>query len=168
FVGYFPADAPEYSCIVVINNPKEGYYYGSSVAIPVFREISDNIYATTYRLARKMEEPEKHTLPGMIIGKHEDIDFLCHSLNIPIDSASYHTPWIVTKQNGQALQFLPRIERKTRVPNLLGMTARDAVYLIEKKGMQAVVEGRGFVVSQSMKAGTQAKKGKAITIKLST
>ncbi|MFO8129952.1 MAG: penicillin-binding protein 2, partial [Bacteroidales bacterium] len=64
FVGYFPADAPEYSCIVVINNPKEGYYYGSSVAIPVFREISDNIYATTYRLARKMEEPEKHTLPG--------------------------------------------------------------------------------------------------------
>lgn len=46
FVGYFPADDPKYSCIVVIVNPKRGKYYGGAVAAPVFREISDKLYAS--------------------------------------------------------------------------------------------------------------------------
>jgi cell division protein FtsI (penicillin-binding protein 3) len=45
FVGYFPAEAPKYSCIVVINKPNyyKGYY-GNIVAGPVFKAIADEVY----------------------------------------------------------------------------------------------------------------------------
>ncbi len=48
FVGFFPADNPKYSCIVVIHDPKkEKGYYGAIVAAPVFKEIAQKIYTTT-------------------------------------------------------------------------------------------------------------------------
>ncbi|RZK89186.1 MAG: penicillin-binding protein 2, partial [Pedobacter sp.] len=49
FVGYFPADKPKYSMIVVINDPK-GAYYGALVSGPVFREIADRIYASDMQM----------------------------------------------------------------------------------------------------------------------
>ncbi len=48
FAGYFPADKPKYSCIVVIHDPnKSKGYYGATVAAPVFKEIAQKIYTTT-------------------------------------------------------------------------------------------------------------------------
>ncbi|WP_298766421.1 penicillin-binding protein [uncultured Polaribacter sp.] len=48
FAGFFPADKPQYSCIVVIHDPKkEKGYYGATVAGPVFKEIAQKIYTTT-------------------------------------------------------------------------------------------------------------------------
>ena len=48
FVGYFPADKPKYSCIVVIHKPnKKMGYYGNIVAAPVFKKIADKIYSLT-------------------------------------------------------------------------------------------------------------------------
>ena len=53
FVGYFPADRPKYSCIVVITRPNMGEYYGNKVAGAVFREISDKVMATDIELSRE-------------------------------------------------------------------------------------------------------------------
>ena len=48
FAGFFPAENPKYSCIVVIHDPKkEKGYYGATVAGPVFKEIAQKIYTTT-------------------------------------------------------------------------------------------------------------------------
>lgn len=48
FVGYFPADNPMYSCVVLINKPDGGSYYATKVAAPVFKEVADKVYATRY------------------------------------------------------------------------------------------------------------------------
>ncbi|MCK4639399.1 MAG: penicillin-binding protein 2, partial [Bacteroidales bacterium] len=58
FVGYFPADDPKYSCIVVVNKPSGGKYYGSSVAAPVFKEIADKVYATQLDIHQQNEEEQ--------------------------------------------------------------------------------------------------------------
>ncbi|WP_299669443.1 penicillin-binding protein [uncultured Polaribacter sp.] len=48
FAGFFPAESPKYTCIVVIHDPKkEKGYYGATVAGPVFKEIAQKIYTTT-------------------------------------------------------------------------------------------------------------------------
>lgn len=44
FVGYFPADNPKYSCIVVIHKPTQHSYYGGDVAGPVFKRIAQKIF----------------------------------------------------------------------------------------------------------------------------
>ena len=50
FVGYFPYEKPEYSCIVVINRPdKKIGYYGGEVAAPVFKEIAEKLFSRTPR-----------------------------------------------------------------------------------------------------------------------
>jgi len=48
FVGYFPADDPLYSCIVVVNAPSNWVYYGNVVSGPVFKEIADKVYASSF------------------------------------------------------------------------------------------------------------------------
>ena len=50
FAGYFPADNPKYSCIVVVNAPSRNVYYGNLVAGPVFKEIADKVYATNFEM----------------------------------------------------------------------------------------------------------------------
>jgi cell division protein FtsI (penicillin-binding protein 3) len=48
FAGFFPADTPKYSCIVVVHDPdKKKGYYGAIVAAPIFKEIAQKIYTTT-------------------------------------------------------------------------------------------------------------------------
>lgn len=168
FVGYFPADDPRYSCIVVVHAPRKGYYYGSSVAAPVFKEVADKVYAMHLDIARN-ETPvdESAATPGMFIGNYEDISGICNYLDIPIDTASAHTDWVVTQSQGTSIKFLPRYEKQGIVPNVKGMGARDAIYLLEKLGLRTRVYGRGIIVDQSIKPGSRIVKGNEIILKMS-
>ena len=58
FVGYFPADDPLYSCIVVVNAPSNWVYYGNVVSGPVFKEIADKVYATSFYRDLRALNPE--------------------------------------------------------------------------------------------------------------
>jgi cell division protein FtsI (penicillin-binding protein 3) len=87
FVGYFPADDPIYSCIVVVNAPSNYVYYGNVVAGPVFKEISDKVYATSFyrnlvALARPEDKPLK--APDAGNGYYEDINKALRTLNIKL------------------------------------------------------------------------------------
>ncbi len=59
FVGYFPADDPLYSCIVVVNAPSNWVYYGNVVSGPVFKEIADKVYATSFYRDLQALNPER-------------------------------------------------------------------------------------------------------------
>lgn len=59
FVGYFPADDPLYSCIVVVNAPSNWVYYGNVVSGPVFREVADKVYAGNFYRDLHALNPEK-------------------------------------------------------------------------------------------------------------
>ncbi|HTJ49088.1 MAG TPA: penicillin-binding protein 2, partial [Cyclobacteriaceae bacterium] len=91
FVGYFPAQAPKYSAIVLIKNPRGWYQYGSNVAAPVFKEIADNIYARDISLHQAMDKRrvnEHGVFPVIKAGNQEELTMLCNEFGVANHSKS--------------------------------------------------------------------------------
>ncbi len=168
FVGYFPADNPKYSCIVVVNDPAQGKYYGGSVAAPVFKEIADKVYATHLDIYQETEEEIVETqLPPIMYGSHEDLSWLCEDLSIPLSAESAVSEWVVCFREDDGIRFAPRVIRDAIVPNVKGMNARDAVFILEQLGMKATINGHGKVRMQSVVPGSRVTQGQEITLRLS-
>ena len=169
FAGYFPADHPKYSCIVVINAPKGGDYYGASVAGPVFRKISDYVYAYELGLNEEIELPEtkiENDIPGIAAGRKKDIANVLDELDILNGFAFTKSDWVEAKPDEDGLELSNREVKKGIVPNVKGMGATDAVYLLETNGMKVSVKGRGKVKSQSIKSGAKIQRGQSIVLTL--
>ncbi len=168
FVGYFPADDPKFSCIVVISKPSTGRYYASSVAVPVFRDIANKVYATNLDIQVDREYlADNINYPVYSTGFEEDIEKVYNELNIPIDSASSISEWAVAVKADSAVRLKTKIIKENVIPNVKGMGARDAVYVLENLGLKVKIQGRGFVRSQSVLPGTRVTKGREIILKLS-
>jgi cell division protein FtsI (penicillin-binding protein 3) len=166
FVGYFPADKPIYSCIVVITNPKVEYT-GATVAGTVFGAIANKVYAKTleYHKAINENRPRSQDVPSVKNGSRTDILSLLKTFRV---NASFldGSDWLVgiLEENKLTLKNMP--VNKDVIPNLMGMNAKDAIFLIESQGMVAKINGYGKVVSQSLAAGTPVYKGGVIEIGL--
>jgi cell division protein FtsI (penicillin-binding protein 3) len=167
FVGYFPAHAPKYSAIVLIKNPRGWHQYGSNVAAPVFKEIADNIYSRDINLHLAMEK--KYVEPGIFpvirAGNQEELTMLCNELGISNHSSS-EEDWVRTSIKGNSINWRKNTIGQGMVPDVQGMTFRDALYLLEQSGLTVIYEGKGRVVSQSLTAGRKVSKGDRIYIQL--
>ena len=162
FAGYFPADAPQYSCIVVISNPRRGGTHGADVAAPVFRRISDRV------CRRGMQLSAVHTatdMPRIGGGWSKDIKLLCDELGI----AYFPLPepaWVRTLNAGKQLAFRPATA-KDKVPDLRGMLLRDALYLAENAGLRVLRKGKGTRIRQQYPPpGQRLRPGTNITLNL--
>ena len=168
FIGYFPADNPRYSCIVVVQRPTENGYYGGTVSGPVFKEIAAKVYSTS--LAFTMNIPDTATvklpLPGQVTD-YSDLQIIVDSFGIESDDFLQDEKWASLILSNNKVEFEAVDFNEKYVPNLKGMKARDAIYLAESLGLQASLNGRGSVRSQSLKAGSPLKKGDKINLKLS-
>jgi len=167
FVGYFPADNPKYSCIVVVSRPSTGRYYASSVAVPVFREIADKVYATNIGIQQQDTLPDSKFYPLYATGYKEELKELYETFDVPLDSMSTNAEWAIALPADSSVLLDTRIFREGLVPNVKGMGARDAVYVLENLGLKVHVTGRGFVREQSLSPGTRVSKGNRIKIRLS-
>lgn len=169
FVGYFPAHAPKYSAIVLIKNPRGWYQYGSSVAAPVFKEIADNIYARDINLHGPMDVKKfavHNTLPVIRAGNQHELTVLCNSLGISNHSQT-EEEWVKSTTNGGGgVNWKKAINGRDIVPDVTGMTFRDALYLLENSGLRVSYEGKGRVIKQSMSPGGRVQKGSSIFIRL--
>jgi cell division protein FtsI (penicillin-binding protein 3) len=168
FVGYFPAHAPRYSAMVMIKNPRGWYQYGSSVAAPVFKEIADNIYARDIKLHQPMTEKKfLHTdvLPVIRAGNQQELTMLCNELGISTH-AQTEEDWVRASRTGAGVNWKKNIGGKDIVPDVKGMTFRDAIFLLEKSGLKVFYEGKGRVVQQSLDPGGRISKGDRIFIRL--
>lgn len=169
FVGYFPAHAPRYSAIVLIKNPRGWHQYGSSVAAPVFKEIADNIYARDINLHEPMSQTKfaksNDVLPVIRAGKQEELTMLCNELGISVHTQT-EEEWVRASRSGNGVNWKKNEGGKELVPDVKGMTFRDAVYLLEKSGLKVFYEGKGRVVQQSLDAGGRISKGDRIFIRL--
>jgi len=164
FVGYFPADEPVYSMIVTVNKPK-GAYYGGAVAMPVFRETAEKVYAVWQQIDdSKVEEPETAALPDVKNGYTRDVVRVLNELDISYKGRKPKTTLTKTTREGEEIQLKENEVKDDRVPDVRGMGARDAVYLLEKSGLQVRVSGIGKVKNQSMMPGYKFKKGQTITL----
>jgi cell division protein FtsI (penicillin-binding protein 3) len=164
FVGYFPADDPIYSCIVVVSAPSRDIY-GAVVSGSVFNAIADKVYASALQYHKPVNSGKatERSIPISKDGYSADLIYSFKSLGIPygrVDDAE----WAFTHAKSTKVELTKRYVGKETVPNVLGMTAKDAVYLIERAGMRASVEGVGVVKTQSLEAGTQAVRGKQMKI----
>ncbi|MCA4900186.1 MAG: penicillin-binding protein [Bacteroidota bacterium] len=168
FVGYFPAHAPKYTAIVLIKNPRGVYQYGNSVAGPVFRDIADNIYSRDINLHSAMEKKrmmEPGVFPTLRAGKQEELTMLSNELGVSNHSAT-EEDWIKVAKNGSAVVWKKNPIVKGLVPDVTGMTFRDAIYVLEKSGLRVSYEGKGRVTEQSLSPGVKAGKGARIYLRL--
>lgn len=169
FAGYFPADNPKYSAIVLIKNPKGWRQYGSNVAAPVFKEIADNIYSRDIDLHEAIPEEfiaEAGVFPVIRSGNKDDLKFLCNELGIS-NHAATEKDWVTTQVYGNSLKWKENKMVDNLVPDVKGMTLRDALFVLESAGLRVEVKGKGRVVEQSKLPGVRISKGNEITIKLS-
>lgn len=163
FVGYFPADNPRYSCIVVINNPTKGIYYGSAISAPVFREIADRVYAADMEMGLSWADSVKTSHPVHFKGGYgKDMATICRWMGI--GKHPYDNRWMTTDSTG--LLVKPVSIMTGIVPDVSGMGMRDATYLLEKQGYKVKASGIGLVKKQSLKPGSSALPGSMVELNL--
>jgi cell division protein FtsI (penicillin-binding protein 3) len=170
FAGYFPAEKPKYSCIVVIDSPKGFHLYGGDVSAPVFKEIADKIYAQDPEMHKVLKSDKsllvnKLTLPKLKPGYADDLKLLCNQLGVS-NHGSDQDEWIDGDNSQKFIAWKNRTVRDGIVPNVQGMSLRDALYLLENNGLRVAVLGKGKVISQSVMAGERAIRGNGITLVL--
>lgn len=166
FVGYFPADKPKYSMIVVINDPKGGYY-GALVSGPVFREVADRIYASDMQMYNDV--PERLVgntgIPPTKAGQSKATQKVYQAFGFkPLFASKSEYYNIIDTSAGTVFQ--ENNERKGTMPNVTGMGLKDALYLLGNAGLKTKVLGAGKVISQSILAGAKVGKGWNVQIEL--
>lgn len=168
FAGFFPAENPQYTIVVVIKNkPHAAKFYGASVAGPVFKEISDRLY-TLYvkqndqlKLITKKDSSWFH-----YAGYAAEVKHVFDKLELKYTNTSSESDFIaVTNQTGKAAVYNIKMAEK-QMPSLKGMALKDAVAVCENIGLKVAVRGKGKVASQSLEPGNTIVKGQIINIEL--
>lgn len=165
-VGYFPAENPRYSCIVMITDPQRGSYYGGSVAGPVFNEIAQKIYATLMQGGREISGAGSF-MPYPAAGYAADIQAVHKHMGEGVPELE---PTAFVRKNTATVKvsdgFNEVIMAKDVVPDLRGMGLRDASFLLERCGLKTRVYGKGRVKRQEPAAGSPCVAGQTVVIEL--
>lgn len=169
FVGFFPSDHPEYSCIVTIKNkPHARLIYGASVAAPVFKEVAHRLYALHQKdVIPEMKQPQVDDKLQIKAGDWKDTKKVLAALNLPVQMPKIHGTYIRPEMKDHAITMENIKEEKGKVPDVRGMGLKDALYLLEECGLQVKVRGKGKVVTQSLTPGQAVGNGGQIIIQLS-
>jgi cell division protein FtsI (penicillin-binding protein 3) len=169
FTGYFPADNPKYSCIVVIKNkPHAANYYGGAVAGTVFREISDKLYVLNLQQPNNLAAQKRDSSFYRFVGIKNDIQQVSQPFNIPFNNSG-NALWmnVVNDSIDNHVWRMNAIADAGKiVPDVKGYGLKDAINLLENKGLKVVIKGRGKVIAQSILPGTTVNKGQQIIIQL--
>lgn len=167
FAGYFPAEKPEYSCYVLVNRPRSGAYYGSSVAAPVFKEIARQIYAQKIRVP--VDSLPAYTDEFSVKGFGNDIEMIQDQLDLRakhIPRSAKKAEWQQLIKHGDTVRINALSPQKNIIPDLTNMGIRDAIYLLENMGYIVRFRGVGKVAEQSPKAGESLQPGQTIYLRL--
>ena len=168
FVGYFPAEKPRYSCIVMVSRARGRFWAAGSVSAPGFREIAEKVYAM--RIGTHEDDtimPMKPVSTEPIIVRHSKEASYLSGIDKPFNDFAINGDWVTVQQteNGEthlrAVQIADNI-----VPNVVGMDITDAVYLLENMGVRTDFTGQGTVKEQSLHAGDTIKANSVIQLKL--
>ena len=174
FCGFFPVDAPKYTCIVSIQT-RGGLISGGGVAGVVFGEIAKRVMARDERRdIAELHDSTACAIPSVLRGNISAARYVLDELDIPTEwdaFASYRTDKLVwgNVENGEAKVLLTGMAfepSQGKVPNVRGVGAKDAVYMLESCGLNVRMTGRGKVHSQSIQPGSQVRKGQTIYLTL--
>ena len=166
FCGYFPAENPLYSCIVVIYKPKK-YIYGAKVSGTVFASVANKVFASNLQFHDAINETGKRASksPQIKAGYKADISRSLTELgyNYQLGKSG---DWVNTSNSSSEIKLSDRKIETNTMPDVRGMTAKDAVFLLEMMGYIVKIKGYGKVVYQSVREGEEIEKGRLIQITL--
>jgi cell division protein FtsI (penicillin-binding protein 3) len=154
---------------VLIKNPKGWQQYGNNVAGPVFKDIADNIYARDIEIHMAMDKKhlvEPGVFPTIKAGNQEELTMLANELGVSTHSST-EEEWVRAVRSGSAVTWKKNPVQENLVPDVTGMTYRDALYVLEKSGLSVEFQGKGRVAQQSLTPGARISKGARIYLRLS-
>ncbi len=168
FAGYFPADQPEYTCIVVVKTkPHAAIHYGGQLAAPVFREIATKLYAQYVK--------GKKSMPYQLVTDSSDYNYAGYTTDVrdifsrldlkPVDSAG-NDNWSTIYQARYKPVVKGQETAKSQMPDVKGLTLKDALYLLENRNLKVIVRGKGKVVAQDILPGTTINNHQTVTLLL--
>ncbi len=168
FVGFFPSDKPKYSCIVVVNNPRQRGFYGSGVAAPVFNSIANKVYAMSLDIINPInKESSKNQIPYAMAGYKEDILKIVNYTNFHSNIKAENSSWLRANVDDTTLYVRDKFIATNRIPDVRGFGLRDAMFILENVGLSVKIYGTGKVRKQSLPVGQGFTKGERIVLELS-
>lgn len=169
FAGYFPSEKPKYSCIVMVYDPVSGGFYGATTALPIFRKIADRCMGINRELLAKSELADTTAYrEGMRLAGWSQKD----ELNEIVDELSLDTKvdgqgeWARLAGGKEMEMEVKDVLEKNMIPELYGMGIRDAIFLLENRGIRVSYKGVGRVKGQSVQSGQPIIKGSTIHLTL--
>nr|WP_246611593.1 penicillin-binding protein [Arthrospiribacter ruber] len=169
FVGYFPADNPKYSAIVVIDSPKGFNAYGGDISAPVFKEIADKIHAQDLRLNKKTPADvylaqQTSDFPYIQAGKVDELQLICNKFGISNHANGVNEGYVRSKSMDRSIQWQANQTESPVVPDVSGLPLRDALYVLENKGLRVIYQGKGRVKNQSISPGSPVQQNHVINL----
>jgi cell division protein FtsI (penicillin-binding protein 3) len=168
FVGYFPADAPEYTCIVVVKTQAHAVkHFGGQLAAPVFKEVAGKLYAMNVqgRRGSKMlisADSARYNYAGYAPGMKEVLG----AVGLRVRDSAKGTDWARLDAFTNTMVSRPVNIEKRQIPDVRNMTLRDALYVLENMNVKVVARGRGKVLLQDLAPGTPISKNQTVTLLL--
>ena len=170
FAGYFPADNPQYTCVVVIKNKAHApVFYGAAVAGPVFKEIADRLFSTYFKKSNQPEKliERKDSSAFNFSGNKKEIYYINNKLRLPFsDSTNRTVEWTDMRGKDASVMLTKKEFQLHAMPLLRGMGLKDVVYICENMGLKINVKGKGKVLVQSITAGEPIARGQVLHIEL--
>lgn len=155
FAGFFPANNPEYTIVVVVNNPKSGKYSGAQIAAPIFKNISDRIYSTHIKVQPALHVASLPQVPGILKGDLQKTKLVLNELGIsskvlPSDSGVItKVGYIESTKEAHSLKLKALMVTPGFMPDLKGMGLRDALKILSELGLKVNYVGYGRITEQS-------------------
>ncbi len=170
FAGYFPADNPRYSCIVMIKNkPHAKKFYGAAVAGPVFKEIADKLNSLT---TAKSDIAYRHNIKQdsagfYYAGDTKDLKYVLETTHVKFMDSALQDNWSSMYSSSDYRPVVNgRAVSRSSIPDVKGMGLKDALYLLESMNIKVLAKGKGRVVAQSIDPGTFIQRERSITLEL--
>ena len=168
FCGYFPADKPAYSCIVVVRAPRNGYPSGGGMSGMVFKNIAERVYAQGRSVAIEANKDTSVLIaPKVKNGNFEDLATVLGRLNLRFENEEDDdVEWVKTEIKNKKIHVSAWSNEANLIPSVIGMGAKDAVFLLENSGLKVQISGKGKVYNQSKPAGRRITRGETVVLNL--
>ncbi|MSP57711.1 MAG: PASTA domain-containing protein [Flavobacteriaceae bacterium] len=173
FAGFFPANNPQYTIVVVVSNPRKNEHTGGTIAAPIFKTISDRIYSSHIKNQAVSQTRNTPQIPGILPGHYDKTKWVLHTLGIASSldlSQEKFSPgkrYVESKKDSMSILLRPVSITKNGIPDLRGMGLRDAIAILDDMGIRAQYTGYGRVIKQSPEAKTPLGIHKEVLLSLS-
>jgi len=165
FAGFFPANNPQYTIVVVVNNPKSGRYSGAQIAAPIFKNISDRIYSTHIKVQPSLQTASLPQEPGILKGDAAKTKWVLNEIGISSqllqdsqtknEQVLFPGQYIDLSKEAHSVKLKPVKIKENTLPDLRGMGLRDALKLLSDLGLKASYSGYGRVSDQAPAPNTK-------------